>query len=116
MWIAPSCCGIGPVGRSYDVFGDGTVLLIHTPGHSRGLFSVLLRGREEYVILGNDAAYLPQSFSEHRLPGFTVDRGLAAKSLAWLIGCKNDPACRGVFVNHDPTVREQTIPLELGTA
>lgn len=105
--------GIGPVGRSYDVFGDGAVLLVHTPGHSHGLFSVLLRGKEEFVVLGNDAAYLPESFSGHRIPGFTVDNKLAAQSLDWLIRCKNDPACRGVFVNHDPTVAEQRISLAL---
>lgn len=105
--------GIGPVGRSYDVFGDGAVLLVHTPGHSHGLFSVMLRGAEGYVVLGNDAAYMPESFSEHAIPGFTIDNGLAAKALDWLIGCREDSACLGVFVNHDPTVTEQEIELTL---
>lgn len=104
---APS--GIGPVGRSYDVFGDGTVQLVHTPGHSAGLFSVLIWGANDYLVLGNDAAYLPQSFSEHILPGFTVDNELASKSLDWLIKCKNDRACKGVFVNHDVTIQEQKL-------
>lgn len=101
--------GIGPTGRSYDVFGDGTVLLVHTPGHSYGLFSAMIRGTDGYLVLGNDAAYLPESFSKHKIPGFTVDNRLAAKSLDWLIQCKNDPRCKGVFVNHDPTVQEQTL-------
>lgn len=104
--------GIGPVGRSYDVFQDGTLLLVHTPGHSHGLFSVMIRGRNGYVVLGNDAAYLPESFSEYKIPGFTVNKRLAEKSLDWLIVCKRDPACRGVYVNHDPTVPEQI--LEIG--
>ncbi len=101
--------GVGPVGRSYDVFDDRTVQLVHTPGHSHGLFSVLIRGKDEYIVLGNDAAYLPESFSERRLPGFTVDNALAEKSLAWLIKCRNDPACKGVFVNHDVSVPEQKL-------
>lgn len=105
--------GVGPVGRSYDVFGDGTLLLVHTPGHSHGLFSVMLRGRDGYIVLGNDAAYLPESFSEHRIPGFTADNRLAEKSLYWLMQCKNDPACMGVFVNHDPTVPEQELEVNL---
>ncbi len=67
------------MGRSYDVFVDGTLLLVHTPGHSHGLFSVMLRGRDGYVISGNDAAYLPKSFSEHKIPGFTVNNHLNAK-------------------------------------
>lgn len=105
--------GIGCVGRSYDVFDDGTVLLVHTPGHSHGLFSVMIQGRDGYVVLGNDAAYLPESFSEHIIPGFTVDKKLAAKSLEWLIGCKRDPSCMGVYVNHDPTVQEQVLEVEI---
>lgn len=105
--------GIGPVGRSFDVFGDGTVLLVHTPGHSHGLFAVMIKGSEGYIILGNDGAYLPESFSQRIIPGFTVDNSLAAKSLDWLIECKNDPDCIGVFVNHDPTVSEQTLEVSI---
>lgn len=111
--FAYSESGIGPVGRSFDVFGDGTVLLVYTPGHSHGLFAVMIKGKDSYIILGNDGAYLPESFSERIIPGFTVDNALAAKSLDWLIGCKNDPDCIGVFVNHDPTVAEQTLEVNI---
>jgi hypothetical protein len=38
-----------------------------------------------------------------------VDNALAEKPLDWLIKCKNDPACKGVFVNHDVTVAEQKL-------
>lgn len=105
--------GIGPVGRSYDVFGDGTILLIHTPGHSRGLFSVMIRSKDGYIVLGNDTAYLPESFSEHKIPGLTVNSRLAEKSLDWLIQCKRDPNCLGVYVNHDPTVSEQKMEVNI---
>lgn len=105
--------GIGPVGMSHDVFGDGTVLLVHTPGHTHGLFSVLIRGAQKYIVLGSDAAYLPESFSRHIIPGFTVDAKLARESLEWLIECRSEPGCAGVYVNHDPTVSEQTIRLSL---
>lgn len=105
--------GIGPVGRSYDVFGDGTLLLVHTPGHSHGLFSVKICGKNGYIVLGNDAAYLQESFSEHRIPGFSVDNQLAEKSLDWLIQCKNDPSCIGVYVNHDLSVQEQILEVNL---
>lgn len=105
--------GIGPVGRSFDVFDDGTILLVHTPGHSHGLFSAMIRGKEDYIVLGNDAAYLPESFSSHKIPGFAVSRPLAEKALDWLIQCKKDPTCMGVFVNHDPTVSEQSLEITL---
>lgn len=105
--------GIGPVGRSYDVFGDGTVQLVHTPGHTHGMFSVMIHGADGYIVLGSDAAYLPESFSGHIIPGFTVDSRLAEKSLDWLIWCKNDTDCKAVLVNHDPTVKEQILEVNL---
>ena len=67
--------GIGLVGRSFDVFGDGTLLLVHTPGHSHGLFSALLRGKDGYIVLGNDAAYLPESFSQRNASGWNFKTG-----------------------------------------
>ncbi|HCR74197.1 MAG TPA: hypothetical protein DIW26_07465 [Ruminococcus sp.] len=101
--------GIGPIGRSYDVFDDEKIQLVHTPGHTHGLFSVMITGTDGYLVLGNDAAYLPESFSQHIIPGFTVNKKLAEKSLDWLIKCKNDHACKALLVNHDPTVKEQVL-------
>lgn len=103
--------GIGPVGESYDVFHDGSVLLVHTPGHSHGHFSVRIKGTERYMILADDAAYLQDSFEAKRIPGFTVDTEMARKSLDWLIQCRKDLACIEVLANHDPTVKEHMIEL-----
>ena len=33
----------GPFGRTFDLFGDGSVRLAYTPGHSAGHVSVVLR-------------------------------------------------------------------------
>lgn len=73
----------------------------------------MICGREGYIVLENDAAYLQESFTEHRIPGFTVNDQLAVKSLDWLIQCKQDLSCVGVYVNHDFVVREQTLEVEL---
>lgn len=73
----------------------------------------MICGRDGYIILGNDAAYLQESFSEHRIPGFTVGTQLATRSLDWLMQCKQDTSCIGVYVNHDPAVLEQTLEVEL---
>lgn len=85
------------------------MLLVHTPGHSHGPFSTLLRGEKGYIVPDNDGAYLPESFSKYGLPGFTLDKHLAEKSLNRLIACKNDPLCLGVYANHDSTVEEQVL-------
>lgn len=103
--------GIGPFARSYDVYGDGSIELVATPGHSKGLFSVKVSGNDKYVVLGNDAAYTQQSFEKHIIPGFAVDSKNAEKSLDWLCECREDPNCLEVLVNHDPTVKEHVIEL-----
>jgi N-acyl homoserine lactone hydrolase len=47
----------GPFGRSFDLFGDGSVRLAYTPGHSAGHTSVILHlPRRDFVVVG-DAAY-----------------------------------------------------------
>lgn len=103
--------GIGPVGRSYDVFRDGSVLLINTPGHSHGLFSAKISGGGKYVILAGDTVYTQKSVREKIIPGFTVNKRLAYKSLEWICQCINDENCILVAANHDPSIIEQTIEL-----
>lgn len=47
----------GPFGRSFDLFGDGTLRLVFTPGHTAGHCSVVCGlPRRDFVALG-DAAY-----------------------------------------------------------
>jgi N-acyl homoserine lactone hydrolase len=49
----------------YDVFGDGSVELIQTPGHSAGHQSAVIRLRDTgTVVLAADAAYLRASLDE----------------------------------------------------
>lgn len=42
-----------------------------------------------------------------------VDTQLATRSLDWLMQCKQDTSCIGVYVNHDPAVLEQILEVEL---
>ena len=103
--------GIGPVGKSYDVFGDGSILLVNTPGHSNGLFTVIIKNDNKYVVLASDGFYTQKSIDEQLIPGFTVNKELARNSLEWLTSLTKDKNCLGVFANNDPSVQEQTINL-----
>lgn len=103
--------GIGPVGKSYDVFGDGTVQLVNTPGHSHGLFTAVIQQNGQFVALAGDSIYTQKSIKERRIPGFTVNKALAQKSLDWICQLAVDPNCLGVFANHDPQIPEQTITI-----
>jgi N-acyl homoserine lactone hydrolase len=44
-------------GRSFDLFGDGSVRLAYTPGHSAGHMSVVARLKERDFVIGGDVVY-----------------------------------------------------------
>jgi glyoxylase-like metal-dependent hydrolase (beta-lactamase superfamily II) len=45
-------------GRSFDLFGDGSIHLAFTPGHSPGHMSVVCRLEEHDFVIGGDAMYM----------------------------------------------------------
>ncbi len=45
-------------GRTFDLFGDGSVRLAFTPGHSAGHMSVICRLKQEDFVIGGDAMYM----------------------------------------------------------
>jgi N-acyl homoserine lactone hydrolase len=44
-------------GRCFDLFGDGSIRLAFTPGHSAGHISVIARLKDRDFVIGGDAAY-----------------------------------------------------------
>jgi glyoxylase-like metal-dependent hydrolase (beta-lactamase superfamily II) len=44
-------------GRTFDLFGDGSIHLAYTPGHSAGHMSVIARLRERDFLIGGDVTY-----------------------------------------------------------
>ena len=45
-------------GRTFDLFGDGSIRLAFTPGHSAGHMSVICRLAERDFVIGGDAIYM----------------------------------------------------------
>jgi glyoxylase-like metal-dependent hydrolase (beta-lactamase superfamily II) len=58
-------------GRSFDLFGDGSVRLVYTPGHSLGHQSVIVRLKGREALLCGDAVYFERTLDDG-LPGFFV--------------------------------------------
>lgn len=44
-------------GRAFDLFGDGSIRLAYTPGHSAGHMSVIARLAKHDFVIGGDATY-----------------------------------------------------------
>ncbi len=45
-------------GRAFDLFGDGSIHLAFTPGHSPGHMSVVCRLKQDDLVIGGDAMYV----------------------------------------------------------
>ena len=65
-----------------DIFGDGTVLMLYTPGHTPGHHSLLVRLKQMGpVILTGDAAHFHENYDSDGVPGFNSDRAQTIASL-----------------------------------
>jgi N-acyl homoserine lactone hydrolase len=58
---------------AYDVFGDGMVTLLPTPGHTAGHQSLVLRWPQRTVVLAQDAVYLERNLRERIIPATLWD-------------------------------------------
>ena len=68
-------------GRSFDVFGDGSVRLVYTPGHTGGHMSVILRTESGEVLVAGDAIFMHRTLDEDRVPYLMSDEHLFRRSL-----------------------------------
>lgn len=100
----------GPVGKSFDLFGDGSIEMICIPGHSAGLCAVKVKAEDgRFVLLCSDGGYSERSWREMILPGISTDKMMQRTSLAWIREQSLSPNCMAVLANHDPNVRPGTI-------
>ena len=85
-----------------DVFGDGTVMILRTPGHTPGHQSLLVRLKEKGpVILAGDAAHFHENYDSNGVPAFNYDRAQTIASLDRIKDiAKNLKAT--VIIQHDP--------------
>ena len=52
----------GPAGKSYDLLGDGSVVMVNIPGHSEGLCALKIKNSlGKYVLLFADGGYASKS-------------------------------------------------------
>jgi N-acyl homoserine lactone hydrolase len=69
-------------GRTFDLFGDGSIRLAFTPGHSAGHMSVICRLKQDDFVIGGDAMYvLAQLSGDAPLPPRPFDAHNFRRSL-----------------------------------
>ncbi|MEU4339134.1 MBL fold metallo-hydrolase [Micromonospora lupini] len=99
---------IAPFTHAHDVMGDGSLLLLPTPGHTPGSMSLLLRGQGmPPLLLVGDVTYDVRRLAADRVPGVGDTAGLhevtgrvnalAARYPSMPILAAHDPAAAGLL-------------------
>jgi len=97
----------------HDLFGDGSVVCIPTPGHTPGHQSLKVTTAKGTYVLAGDACYLKQSLDDLHMPRFRHDEEAMLASFHLL----RDLRARGatIMYGHDPEFWESVpqAPLRL---
>lgn len=73
---------VEPLTLDKDVFGDATVVILRTPGHTPGHSSLLVRLEQMGpVMLTGDLAHFHENYDSDGVPGFNYDRAQTLASL-----------------------------------
>lgn len=93
---------VAGVGRVFDVFGDGSVWAIHTPGHSAGHMSFVVNTKTGSKLITGDASHTGFGFKNNIAPGKTQDRAQSRDSLGALRGLAKRHPQMHIYFGHDP--------------
>lgn len=91
-----------PFGKSFDLFGDGQVKCVFTPGHSAGSMAIICQGEKGYAAFVGDDSYNEASWQRCLLPGPLYDQNAMEKTLKWVKTLSTDEHCLGIYAAHDP--------------
>lgn len=73
---------VEPLPADKDVFGDGTVIVLNTPGHTPGHHSLLVKLKETgNVLITGDLSHFHENYESNGVPTFNTDRAATLASL-----------------------------------
>jgi glyoxylase-like metal-dependent hydrolase (beta-lactamase superfamily II) len=73
---------VEPLPVDKDVFGDGSVIVLNTPGHTPGHHSLLVKlPQMGNVVISGDAAHFRENYDSDGVPAFNFDRAQTVASL-----------------------------------
>lgn len=90
-----------------DVFGDGSVLILSTPGHTPGHQSLLVHLRKTgWIVLSGDAVHFRSNWEARRVPSMNTDREQTLASMRRLANVIAERHAQ-LWINHDAAQAEQ---------
>jgi glyoxylase-like metal-dependent hydrolase (beta-lactamase superfamily II) len=91
----------------FDVFGDGSITLISTPGHTPGHQSLLVRlPKRGNVILTGDAAHFKENWDLDHVPGFNFNQEQSHASMSKLKALAEKEHAE-VWINHEKMISDK---------
>jgi glyoxylase-like metal-dependent hydrolase (beta-lactamase superfamily II) len=97
--------------RSFDVFGDGSVRLVYTPGHTLGHMSVVAQTEGGEVLVAGDAIFMRRTLADDHLPHMLADEHLFRRSLRELRQYVKETPDALVIPGHDWEAWQQLKPV-----
>jgi N-acyl homoserine lactone hydrolase len=100
---------LAPFTESLDLMGDGSLVLLPTPGHTAGSVSLLIRrAARPPLLLAGDLTYGAEILQRGQLPGVGNRRQLAESSRKVLALAEQQPGLV-VLPAHDPTAAQRLL-------
>lgn len=98
---------LAPFGGCYDVMGDGTLMLLPTPGHTVGSLSMLVRSDDcPPLLLIGDLSYAVELLMRDQLPGIYADKSELLASFAKVRDLKAQLPDLVILGSHDPAATD----------
>jgi N-acyl homoserine lactone hydrolase len=89
-----------------DVFGDGSVTIISTPGHTPGHQSLLVKlPKTGALLLSGDAVHFQANWDGRVVPGINFDKEKTATSMTHMADVMAKDHAQ-LWINHDKPQRE----------
>lgn len=90
----------------YDVFGDGSVTIISTPGHTPGHQSLLVKlPKTGAIMLSGDAVHFKSNWDNRRVPSINTDKEQTATSMQRIADVMAKEKAQ-LWINHDKAQRD----------
>ena len=89
-----------------DAFGDGSVTILATPGHTPGHQSLLVKlARTGTVLLSGDAAHFKENWDNRRVPEINFNKEQTSASMRRLAEIMAKEKAQ-LWINHDKAQRD----------
>jgi len=89
------------ISGDYDVFGDSSVVILSTPGHTVGHQSLLVRLPSGKILLSGDLWHFRANREHKRVPSFNVDKNQTLSSMERVEQLLKAHNAR-LIIQHDP--------------